>query len=57
MDKNDFELTDYETIRGKLYIRAKAVAEAIMGSPNFTTNGEEEFLEQDLGINKKGDRL
>lgn len=51
------ELCDYEYIGDVLYIRASALAKAVMGSPNFTDGGEEEFLEQDLGIDKDGDRL
>lgn len=50
-------INDYEYIEGELYIRAKSIAKAILGSPNFTDDGEDEFLEQDLGINKKGHRI
>ena len=44
------ELSDYEYIDGELYLRAKSIIAAILGSPNFTDGGEEEFLEQDLGL-------
>ena len=49
--------SDYETIDGELYLRASAVVKAILGSPNFENGSEEEFLEQDLGLDKKGERI
>ncbi len=55
--KYDSEQNDYETINGHLYIRAGAVADVVMGSPNFTDDGEADFLEQDLGITKDGVRF
>jgi hypothetical protein len=48
---------DYKTIDGELYVRAKALVKAIMGSPNFASGEEKEFLEQDLGLDKRGNRI
>jgi len=47
----DKELNDYETINGELYLRAKSLAKAIIGSPYE----REEMIKEDLGIDENGD--
>jgi len=50
------ENNDYEEINGELYIRATSLVKAILESPNFEGD-EKEFLEQDLGLDKEGNRI